>query len=320
MYDIISQVFNGQIEQGFNRSLAIDLFDTGRITERIIEGQNVSDRTESELKMRLGYMGHLTLIAEEVVKLTERHPPEYLSQSVVEQVLGKKWLDYVETVLAETRERDNAILGGVRPDINSGMRPGLIIVPGTDGTNGSGIGDGAGNGDGTGFAGSGGGGGMMGHSTRNIANGSSTIGMDPMDLNASADSDLHSSIMFKYDTINHGNDDDNATGGDGNRDGSQDNFAYSATAAGSLLSGFTDSSDGEDEEMDDAAEGEKNNNGNSNNNSHKNDNSNNNNSNVTAVSSAPLAATHAVPTTFLQVANEHDQVGELSFDDIEMDY
>jgi len=76
--------------------------------------------------MRLGYMGHLTLIAEEVVKFTERHPPELLSESVLEKVMNGEWITYVEVTLAETRERDNAILGGVRPDMSVGPRQAVM--------------------------------------------------------------------------------------------------------------------------------------------------------------------------------------------------
>ncbi|KAI9678787.1 MAG: hypothetical protein M1817_005845 [Caeruleum heppii] len=126
VYDVVQQVFNGPMDRGFNRTLAIDLFDTGRVTERIFEGQQRSDKAQTETKMRLGYMGHLTLIAEEVVKFTERHPPEFLSSSVLDKVMHADWIDYVERTLAETRERDNAILGGVRPDISVGPRQAVI--------------------------------------------------------------------------------------------------------------------------------------------------------------------------------------------------
>lgn len=126
VYDVVQQVFNGQMNRGFNRSLAIDLFETGRITERIVEGQQASDKAQKENNMRLGYMGHLTLIAEEVVKFTERHPPECLSQSVLDKVTAKQWVEYVEQTLAETRERDNAILGGVRPDMSVGPRQAVL--------------------------------------------------------------------------------------------------------------------------------------------------------------------------------------------------
>jgi SIT4-associating protein SAP185/190 len=127
VYDVVQQVFNGQMARGFNRSLAIDLFEAGRITERIVEGQKASDKAQAESNMRLGYMGHLTLIAEEVVKFSERHPPELLSQPVVDKVSNNpQWSEYVNETLAETRERDNAILGGVRPDLSVGPRQAVL--------------------------------------------------------------------------------------------------------------------------------------------------------------------------------------------------
>lgn len=122
MYDVVQQVFNGPMDRGFNRTLAIDVFKTGKITARIVEGQKRSDETQARDKMRLGYMGHLTLIAEEVVKFCERHPPEVLSDIVIEQVVHDDWHNYVDITLTETRERDNAILGGVRPDQSIGGR------------------------------------------------------------------------------------------------------------------------------------------------------------------------------------------------------
>jgi SIT4-associating protein SAP185/190 len=130
VYDVVQQVFNGQMERGFNRSLAIDLFSTAKITDRIMEGQHASDKTQSESNMRLGYMGHLTLIAEEVVKFAERIPPESFSQLVLDTVTTPEWMDYVEHTLAETRERDNAILGGVRPDVSLGPRQAVLNAVG----------------------------------------------------------------------------------------------------------------------------------------------------------------------------------------------
>lgn len=114
------------MDRGYNRFLAIDLFETGRITERIIEGQKRSDESQEKQKMRLGYMGHLTLIAEEVVKFNERQAPEGLAQSVQDKISSPEWTTFVETTLTETRERDNAILGGVRPDNALGPRQAVL--------------------------------------------------------------------------------------------------------------------------------------------------------------------------------------------------
>jgi SIT4-associating protein SAP185/190 len=126
VYDVVQQVFNGTMERGYNRHLAVDLFENAKITETIIEGQQKSDKSQAEFNLRLGYMGHLTLIAEEVVKFAERVPPESLSQSILDKVTAPDWVEYVEHILAETRERDNAILGGVRPDLSLGPRQAVL--------------------------------------------------------------------------------------------------------------------------------------------------------------------------------------------------
>lgn len=135
VYDVVQQVFNGPMERGYNRVLAIDVFRTGRITQRIVEGQRCSDESEKIKHMRLGYMGHLTLIAEEVVKFSERLSPDLLTDIVMDSVLNEEWVRYVEQILSETRERDNAILGGVRPELSMGQRQ--AIVNAAQGYNGS---------------------------------------------------------------------------------------------------------------------------------------------------------------------------------------
>ncbi|KAG6142328.1 hypothetical protein E4U50_001090 [Claviceps purpurea] len=117
VYDIVQQVFNGPMDRGYNPTLAVSLFEDADVTAAIIRGQEASDASQARDKTRMGYMGHLTLIAEEVVKFTERHPPELLSEMVLDKVMSQDWINYVEGALAETRERDNAILGGVRPEI-----------------------------------------------------------------------------------------------------------------------------------------------------------------------------------------------------------
>jgi len=42
VYDVVQQVFNGPMDRGHNRFLAFDLFETGRITEQIINGQSTA--------------------------------------------------------------------------------------------------------------------------------------------------------------------------------------------------------------------------------------------------------------------------------------
>ncbi|KAJ9132267.1 Extragenic suppressor of kinetochore protein 1 [Pleurostoma richardsiae] len=131
VYDIVQQVFNGPMDRGYNPTLAISLFEQADITSQIIHGQLASEQSQQKSRTRMGYMGHLTLIAEEVVKFTERHPPELLSETVLDKVMSQDWINYVEGSLAETRERDNAILGGVRPEVamnNRAASSGLAAV------------------------------------------------------------------------------------------------------------------------------------------------------------------------------------------------
>lgn len=124
VYDVVQQVFNGPMDRGFNPTVAISLFEAADITSQIINGQTASEMSQAKTKTRMGYMGHLTLIAEELVKFTERHPPELLSDAILDRVMSQDWINYVEGALAETRERDNAILGGVRPEVAMNNRAG----------------------------------------------------------------------------------------------------------------------------------------------------------------------------------------------------
>jgi SIT4-associating protein SAP185/190 len=133
VYDIVQQVFNGPMDRGSNPTLAISLFESADITAQIIRGQLASEESQAKMSTRMGYMGHLTLIAEEVVKFTERHPPELLSDTVLDRVMAPDWINYVEGALAETRERDNAILGGVRPEVAMSNRAGAGGLSGQGG-------------------------------------------------------------------------------------------------------------------------------------------------------------------------------------------
>ena len=96
VYDVVQQVFNGPMDRGYNPTLAISLFDCADITAQIISGQSMSDESQAKAKTRMGFMGHLTLIAEEVVKFTEGHPAEILSGVVMEKVMSEPWINYVE--------------------------------------------------------------------------------------------------------------------------------------------------------------------------------------------------------------------------------
>jgi len=62
VFDIVQQILNGSLQDGVNRFLIADLFTESRITELIIAGDQYCQQYEETNKLRLGYMGHLTLI------------------------------------------------------------------------------------------------------------------------------------------------------------------------------------------------------------------------------------------------------------------
>ncbi|SGZ57332.1 CIC11C00000005569 [Sungouiella intermedia] len=121
VFDIVQQVLNGSMDIGFNKFLAIDIFHSGDITFKITEGQRLCNEYELQnYGLRLGYMGHLTLIAEEVVKFIQLYPVSTVSHLIDEKVEGEVWENYVSVVLYDTRKKYNAILGGSDIDDDEG--------------------------------------------------------------------------------------------------------------------------------------------------------------------------------------------------------
>ncbi|GAA5921785.1 hypothetical protein JCM1841_001862 [Sporobolomyces salmonicolor] len=112
VFDLLQQIFHGRIDRSLDRQLALSVFLDGRLCERILEGQKRNDAAAAQrTNMRLGYMGHMTLIAEEAVKFFDRYPDEIFA--VVESMIPQPdWDNYVSTTLRETRERDLTPLSG----------------------------------------------------------------------------------------------------------------------------------------------------------------------------------------------------------------
>ncbi|KAI8343547.1 SIT4 phosphatase-associated protein-domain-containing protein [Chlamydoabsidia padenii] len=125
IYDMLHQVFNGRMDKGYNRLLALSILKDGQLTTKMVKAQKENDDEWAKPKgMRLGYMGHLTFIADEVIKLFEGYP-EAIVQAIKDDVDLDLWYQYCEHELRETKERDCLPLGGDRPnenDENGGMR------------------------------------------------------------------------------------------------------------------------------------------------------------------------------------------------------
>ncbi|EJS43871.1 sap155p [Saccharomyces arboricola H-6] len=146
IFDIIQQIFNGRMDFSYNSFLVLSLFNlkssyqfmtdiiisvedgTGAskttpvvndpnfnfkiTTDFILKGYQDSYRFYELRKMNLGYMGHVVLIAEEVVKFSKLYKVELISPDIQDILQTEDWQYYSEEVLNETRMMYSKILGG----------------------------------------------------------------------------------------------------------------------------------------------------------------------------------------------------------------
>ncbi|KAL0093205.1 SIT4 phosphatase-associated protein-domain-containing protein [Phycomyces blakesleeanus] len=116
VYDMLHQVFNGRVDKGLNRSLIISILKDGQLTDWIIKAQKLNDIESAKRKgTRLGYMGHLTFISDEIVKVFEGYPESILN-TVKDDIDLDAWNKYCSGELRDTKERDRLPLGGARPN------------------------------------------------------------------------------------------------------------------------------------------------------------------------------------------------------------
>jgi len=140
VYDLVHQILTGRVDSGFNRELTIALFRDARLMDRIIEGQkrndiewcvtsfipanvlfsNLTNLSAKPKGVRLGYMGHLTLISEDVIGALEHFPPD-LQQTILKYAPASAWDDYVTGRYSETKKKDSCLLGGGKPVIAPGV-------------------------------------------------------------------------------------------------------------------------------------------------------------------------------------------------------
>ncbi|KAI0362567.1 SAPS-domain-containing protein [Trametes cingulata] len=122
VYDLIHQILTGRVDGGYNRELTVALFRDARLMHRIIEGSKRNDIESSKPKgVRLGYMGHLTLISEDVIGALEHLPPD-LRLQIAQYAPQPEWDEYITGRYKETKKKDSSLLGGGKPVIAPSMR------------------------------------------------------------------------------------------------------------------------------------------------------------------------------------------------------
>ena len=71
--------------------------------------------------VRLGYMGHLTLITEDVILALGHFPPD-LKLQLAQFAPQPDWDDYVSGRYHETKAKDTSLLGGGKPSVTQALR------------------------------------------------------------------------------------------------------------------------------------------------------------------------------------------------------
>jgi len=134
VYDLVQQIFNARLSRGYSAELAVDLFESARIVERICEGSRANLEHLAKSKVRLGYAGHIIMISEELIKFVDENCPiELFTPTITAQLESPQWTEFVETTLQETRNRNSIVLGGVQPPPKSILlRGGLYGSGGSD--------------------------------------------------------------------------------------------------------------------------------------------------------------------------------------------
>ncbi|KAJ4500867.1 SIT4 phosphatase-associated protein-domain-containing protein [Lentinula lateritia] len=169
VYDILHQILTGQVDtsshyrediekpstqtdehdserrsegsRGYNRELILSLFRDAQLMHKIVEGQRRNDEESAKPRTpRLGYMGHLTLISEDVLTALDRYPAslrdeimQYAPKGLDTEHGKGSWDEYVTGRYRETKVRDTRLLGGGKPavglsGINSGGRMGDVAT------------------------------------------------------------------------------------------------------------------------------------------------------------------------------------------------
>ncbi|KAI8369972.1 SIT4 phosphatase-associated protein-domain-containing protein [Blakeslea trispora] len=123
IYDMLHQVFNGRMDVGLNRNLAISILKDGQLTDKIVVAQKANDEECAKPKgIRAGYMGHLTFISDEIMKLFEGYP-ETIVLEIKDDIDMEGWNAYCNHELKDTKDRDQLPLGGLRPNDDIDVPP-----------------------------------------------------------------------------------------------------------------------------------------------------------------------------------------------------
>ncbi|CAE7183181.1 unnamed protein product [Rhizoctonia solani] len=119
IYDMLHQILTGRVDTELSRRVTIGMFRDARLVYRILEGSRRNDTVAAQQKgLRLGYMGHLILISDDIVAALDHYPLSLL-EALSPYVPQPDWDDFVAGQYKETKQRDTSQLGGGKPAISA---------------------------------------------------------------------------------------------------------------------------------------------------------------------------------------------------------
>jgi len=110
LHNQVEKIFTHIIESGTD-DLKIALFEKAKILDFIVDNSKDSEFTLSgkhARKVRKGYLGHLVRLSNKIVENRDPILQKYIEGNT-------KWKEYVESLLAETNQRDRTNFGGKDP-------------------------------------------------------------------------------------------------------------------------------------------------------------------------------------------------------------
>ncbi|CCF60342.1 hypothetical protein KAFR_0J02780 [Kazachstania africana CBS 2517] len=132
IFDIVQQIFNGRMDSSYNSFLVYSLFYGGGsyqyMTDTILKEEerknfNIIDdfilqaykstyKFYDKHNTNLGYMGHVILISEEILKFSAMYKVELISPDIEQVLSADKWHELAQEILHNTRLMSSQILGG----------------------------------------------------------------------------------------------------------------------------------------------------------------------------------------------------------------